>query len=179
MQKTLIGVVIGVAVVIGGYFLLKPKTTDSPANTTNDSVKVASTGNNETISELMKKGGAYKCTWSQEGYAGSSSQGTAYISGGMLKVEQNVKTVSTNMDNSFLSREGYVYNWSSVNPNLGSKVKIQENIGNLKPGVPSSSLGMYLAIYDQSSQIPGYDCKSWSVDASVFTPPANIKFVGN
>jgi len=159
--------------------LIKANTDNNSANSFKDEEKAVLGTNKMTALELMKQGGSYKCGWDQS-QNGSTSNIIVYIDGQMLRQEMKMKTPTIDIESSILVKDGYQYSWNSMTPGIATRTRMVENTGiYLKPNTPASSMEVTLAGLDEQAQAPGYSCQSWTADASIFTPPANVKFVGN
>lgn len=121
-----------------------------------------------TLSELTKRGGDHKCTFSHTTGVGTSS-GTVYISGTDMRgdfVTNVVQPTKTTVESHMIKSGEWVYTWSPMMP-MGFKSKATlENTGNDQSASQSFD-------YNQSLN---YDCKLWVKDPALFIPPSNITF---
>ncbi len=123
---------------------------------------------NGSVNELIARGGDYECNFSHTTDV-SDTIGTVFISGKKMRGDFNSSTkVGTNMkiESHMISDGEYLYNWSSSVP-MGFKVAIA------KTENATSTPGSSGLDYNQKLD---YDCKAWTVDASKFVIPAEIKF---
>ena len=169
MSKTLISVVIIVAVVVGGYFIVRQKngTPEKIGEESSESGSEATSGKKIPFSEFAKQGGSYKCEV-QQYLSDFENSGTVYFTEGKLRGDFSTVAEGKKMDSSIIMKDGYMYNWSSAAPQMGIKVKVSaEEQG----GTPSS--GDYSWNTDQ---VGDYDCDPWTVDNSKFELPSAVNF---
>ncbi len=174
MKKIIIGIV-AVGVIVGGYFVFVNKN----AGENSGEVKTDIQGKKMAFESFLKNDSrAYVCTVNQ--YVGDvESKGTVYIANGAegAKIsERNIrgefKTTVKNLevDTNFITKDGFSYTWSSMMPNVGYKVKVEEG----KTGdTNTNTSGTYS--FD-ATQIGDYDCKEWIVEPGKFAIPASVKF---
>ena len=161
MPKQLIGFVVVVLVIIGGYFMLKGDKEIKNEELGNANEEQSS-GKKMAFSDFLKQGGAYKCEITQ--YVGEvANSGTMYINGKNVKGEYTTVVEGMTINSSFISLDGYAYTWSSVSPGIGFKMKTGENNTN------------ETYAWDPS-QIGDYNCENWVVDAEKFEIPKDITF---
>lgn len=165
MKNIIIGIV-AVGVIIGGYFVFTNKNVEQ-----NDGeVKTETSGKKMAFSEFIKNGGSYQCTVSQN-VAETTSVGTVFIDGNQIKGEFSSTVQNMKIDTNFIMKDGFSYTWSSMMPNMGYKVKVE----NEKSGDTSTQTsGTYS--FD-ATQIGDYDCKEWIVEPGKFTLPSSVKFM--
>lgn len=161
MSKTTIGVIIGVVVLVGAYFLLT-----SNKGAENGPMNGKSQGGTEkkmAFSEFVKQGGSYKCSVVQA-LSDMENSGTVYFSGNMVSGEYNTVAEGRAITTYFIFRDGYSYTWSSFAPNTGFKVKEETD---------TETRGTYS--WD-ASQIGDYNCESWTPDQARFAVPTDVTF---
>lgn len=123
-----------------------------------------------TLLDLAKKGGDYKCTFSQSTSLGDST-GVVYISGKNIRgdfiSEVSIPSLSVveKVDTYMISDGESVYTWSSMSPD-GFKAPVAED----------SKTANNSNLNNPSMQQLDYKCVSWKVDESVFKIPNNITF---
>ena len=160
MNKTLMWVLVGVVVVAGGFYILKGDKSE-PTETVQEE-----TGKKMAFSEFIKQGGSYKCEVKQS-MDDFNTGGTVYISGGNIRGDFNTVAEGQTAQTSFILKDGFTYNWSSLAPNMGVKV----------PVAVDSETTVNSEVYSWSAnQIGDYDCEPWVADASMFIVPTNINF---
>ncbi|MFZ3012047.1 MAG: hypothetical protein WA060_03595 [Minisyncoccia bacterium] len=170
MSKKLIGLIVVVLVLIGGYFIFggnKDAENEEPGNT---NAEQQQTGKKMAFSEFLKQGGAYKCEVKQF-LSDFENSGTMYVSGKNLRGEFSTVAEGKTMLSSFISRDGYSYTWSSLAPGMGFKIKVAENTKTTDTTTDTS--GAYAWDADQ---IGDYNCENWVVDTAKFELPKDITF---
>ena len=121
------------------------------------------------FSEFIKRGGAYQCEINQL-VGGSQTQGTAYISGGMIRGEYQTQVQGMSISTNMILRDGYTYSWSSMMPTAGYKVKA------VATGGGDASTGTSGTYSFNAEQIGDYNCEPWAADAATFALPAGVTF---
>ena len=161
MNKTLMWVLVAVVVVAGGYYVLKGDNQPGENETTQEE-----TGKKMAFSEFIKQGGSYKCEVKQS-MNDFNSGGTVYISNGNIRGDFTTVAEGQTAQTSFMLKDGFTYNWSSLAPNMGVKV----------PVAVDSETTVNSEVYSWSAnQIGDYDCEPWVADAARFIVPTNINF---
>ena len=175
MSKTVIWSIVGVVVVVGGYFAFSGSKSDSEVAKTDAVEKTTAVTKTETagkkmaFADFVKNDGTYKCTVSQN-VSGVVSTGVVYMSGGMVSGLFNTKVQGMSIDSHFIMRDGYSYSWSSAAPTMGFKSKVNTTTGTTASG---SNAGQYSF---NSEQVGEYDCQPWTVDQTKFTIPTSVTF---
>lgn len=129
----------------------------------------APTGKRMAFSEFIKQGGSYKCTVRQD-VGGVQTEGTTYMSGGMIRGEYSTKVQGMDVNSTMIVRDGYTYSWTSMMPNTGFKVKVAANATGDTSAPTSGSYSF------NAEQIGDYNCEAWTADASKFTLPSGVTF---
>ncbi len=169
MQKQLIGLVVIVLVIVGGYFIFGEN--KEVNNEELGEVKEEQpAGKKMAFSQFLKQGGAYKCEILQS-MGDFTNSGTMYINGKTLRGEFSTVAEGIKMDSSFVSRDGYTYTWSSMTPGMGFKMKTIENIE-----VPDTNVDISGNYAWSADQVGDYNCENWVVDASKFETPKDVTF---
>ncbi len=175
MSKILIWVLAGAIILTGGYFTLKQRgsDTDAPEETALEPGNGGADNQPEpkkmAFSEFVKQGGSYKCSVKQY-LSDMDNQGTVYVSGEKMRGDFNTVAEGRPMETSFIFKDGYAYNWSSVLPNMGFKIKVEKNVEGNSTADESGTYSF------DTTQIGDYSCESWTVDESKFVPPQNVTF---
>jgi uncharacterized protein YxeA len=171
----IVGIVVVIAVAVGGYFFFGEDMMKRNANTitTENTGEETSTENTQSgkkmaFSELVKQGGSYKCTvnWNA---GGIDTQAIAYMSNGMLRNEANTNVAGFSVDTYIIVKDGYSYTWTSMTPNSGFKSKVTA-------GVSDTNTGTSGTFTFNAEQVGDYDCEAWSGDVSMFDLPAGVTF---
>ena len=115
--------------------------------------------------------GDYKCTVSQY-VQDIKSEGTVYLSSGMIRGEFTTQYNGQTIDSTFIVRDGYTYAWSSASKNMGFKVKAKTS-ASTEVSAGGNASGTYSFDLDQ---IGDYNCDAWVADETKFIPPTTITF---
>ncbi len=160
MNKTLMWVLIAGLILAGGYYVFKGGKSDL------NTVQQENTDKKMAFSEFVKQGGSYKCEVKQS-ESDFGTGGTVYISGGNVRGDFSTIAEGRTVQTSFLLKDGYSYNWSSISPNNGVKMLVPVD----------SETSVSSEVYSwNANQIGDYDCEPWTADASIFVVPTNINF---
>ena len=153
---------------LGGYFMFgKSKTPEKTTQTSQTPAKSAQPATNTTLAGLIAMGQNLRCTFSTNGASGASTKGTFYVSKGNVKGDITMKTPDGKESQMSIIRMGDTnYIWGSALP---TGIKMTLAIDKLTSGAQASQ-------YANVNQKTDYNCIPWNVDASLFTPPANVKF---
>ncbi len=172
--KVLIGLMLvtaGVLIIKGGVEkssedLVVEEAQDQDVVATTD---VSSEGKfNGSVKDLMARGGDHECSFTETNDM-SDSTGQVYISGSKIRGDFNttVKAVSDMKVESHMISDGeFVYTWSSMLP-TGMKMPVVES--------SSATTSTDSQTFDYNQKLD-YDCRPWTVDASKFVVPTEIKF---
>lgn len=172
MQKTIISLVILVAVVAGGYLVIKngkrtesvPTVDTEVSSQAQENTSESTAGKKMAFSEFIKQGGSYKCDVKQ--YMNDfENSGTVYISNGKISGEYSTVAEGMNIKSNFIISDGYSYGWSSALPNMGMKVKIVSNAD-----------GKGETYTWSADQVGDYNCEPWTPDESKFNIPTSVTF---
>ncbi len=136
MSKTLISVLVVGVIVVGGYFSINKdkggadtqKEVSTTGTETTDTTKPETAGKKMAFSEFIKNGGSYKCTVNQN-VNNTTTVGTTYIDGSMIRGEYNTKVSGMSIDSTMIVRDGYTYSWSSALPSMAFKAKVVASTG--------------------------------------------------
>lgn len=165
MSKTTWAWILVVVLVVGGYYTLKGSKSEPKENGT---VQGENTSKKMAFSEFVKQGGSYKCEVKQS-MNDFENSGTVYINGGNIRGEFTNIAEGKTINSSFISKDGYMYSWSSALPTMGFKMQV--NPTGTSTGADASGTYSWNA-----NQIGDYNCVAWTLDASKFELPAGITF---
>jgi hypothetical protein len=123
---------------------------------------------------LKNDKGSYVCTVAQD-VGGTQSSGTVYVSsviGETRKIRGEFSSTVQGMkiDTNFVMKDGFSYTWGSMMPQMGYKVKVQEQTGD----TTTATSGTYSF---NASQIGSYNCEDWKADNKMFDLPSSVKFM--
>ena len=179
MIKTFTWIIMAVVLVGVGYYVFNSDSVvkdevakvEDGENSNEEEVVNEPSGKKMSFGQFVKQGGSYKCTVNQyiSGDYNNMTQGTTYVSDGMVRGDYSSKVENLTVDSTVIVRDGYTYSWTSMAPSMGFKVKVVEGEGNTS----TATSGTYNWNADQ---IGDYDCDPWTVDMSKFTIPTNITF---
>ena len=164
----------------------KPAVAESPtltedtlltASTTLSSTTTSPTSATTTVkyskkipfAEFMSKGGSYTCDITQT-MANMTSTGKVYIHNGQVRVELAISLAGQSMTTTMVSRDGYMYTWTSSSPTKGYKTKIVDANAQTN-GTSTASTYTW-----NGSQVGDYTCTPWTVDSSMFDLPKTVTF---
>jgi hypothetical protein len=169
-NSKLVAVVIAIIILLGlgGYLLYgKSKAPQKVMQTTQAPVKSLTPATNTTLAGLMSLGQNLRCTFNTNSTTGASTNGTVYISKGNVRGDFTVKAKDGKQDQMSIIRVGDTnYIWGSALP---TGIKMTLALDKLTSGAQTSQ-------YSTVNQKTNYNCMPWSVDPSLFTPPASVKF---
>ncbi len=123
-----------------------------------------------SFQELMKKTGSYECTVKQA-VMGVTTEGKVSIKGDRMSAKFSSSVQGQVFETSTVTKDGYVYTWSSITPTTGFKTKIAATAAQ---GSTTAALSSSYA-WD-GKDIGAYSCVVANVSESVFTIPASITF---
>lgn len=173
MKPTYIALLIGLVVIVGGYFWVgsgnKDMAMEEGADAMmgrDDSMAQSDSEFSGSLQDLAKRGGDYKCTFTHDSDVAISS-GTVYISDDTVRGDFVSKTQGITAESHMIAKGGYTYTWSPLTP-TGFKAKVVEGEGD---GAAAMQGG-----YADMQQSYNYNCKQWSADSSLFEVPA-ITFI--
>lgn len=181
MSKTIIGVLVVMVIIVGGYFVMsKDKIKDSALTENTETVNTGAevttkeaeqpTGKKMAFSQFIEQdSGSYKCEVKQY-MSDFENSGTVYINKGNIRGDFSTVAEGRKIDSSFIQKDNYTYNWSSEAPNMGVKVAV---VTNTESNTDAQMQGTYS--WD-AKQIGDYTCEEWIVDESKFSIPTSVTF---
>lgn len=179
MSKNLVGILIGllVAVGAGGYLIMNKNSSNKQDSQTAQNPVAETPKVNEgtevqgSLQSLRSDGKARECTLSYSDGAGSGS-GTMHTDGkgrGRIKIDLVTERGNAGQSNTLISGDK-VYSWTTTDSGSFGFVFDTSTIQTQNTGSPTTS----------STATAGKDfslkCKDWSVNESVLTVPADVKF---
>jgi len=181
MSKLLIGglALLGIVVVGAGAYLITNKTSETPTNETSSGENMEMTGSSDftgNITDLLSLGGNMQCTFSSmDTDVGSSVSGMFYIAdnGNKVNGDFTVDPGEGDVMQGHVIRDGqYNYVWTSA-MDTGFKFEISEESNSLFGDIAEEE-ATDTGIND-NTQVD-FDCDNWTVDNSMFVPPAGVEF---
>ncbi len=170
-KQAIIGIVAAVIILVGavGVYFFTQKNKETQPNTTTATQETNEESSLESdLTSILKSGKTQQCTFIYADESGNSTNGTAYIAGDQMRT--NV-TSATNGKSStiYVIRNGDDnYIWGSDFPN-NTGLKMTLSIEEYASNEDSKK-------YFDPNLKADYKCKDWTVDSTMFSLPANIKF---
>lgn len=164
MNTKIVGVVVAIIFlfVAGGLYLSQNK----PVTKTNTSPTPTKTENKSTsLMDLLTLNKPQRCTFSTK-TADTLTEGTVYIS--EKKIRQDFKSTTKGKveEMSMIITNNTSYIWGT---SLPTGIKMTLSLDEVAKNTQASQ-------YVNPNAKVAYNCMPWNTDASLFTPPANIKF---
>jgi hypothetical protein len=122
-----------------------------------------------SFQELMKKTGSYECTVKQS-VMGVTTEGKVSIKGDKVSAKFSSRVQGQVFETSMITKDGYVYTWSSVAPTTGIKTKITA------PAAQGTTTALSASYAWDGKDIGSYSCVVANIAESTFTIPAPITF---
>ncbi len=166
MNKTVIGIAVGVVVVAGvGWYVYSGMGGDRMMM-----ADVSSQNERGSMKELMSRASS-KCTVSNS-TANSESNGTVYVGQGKMRGDFTSVTKSPDMtiESHMISDGDFIYTWSDA---MAQGVKIPVASANMS-GQPNAPKSEQVELYNAEV---AYDCEPWRVDETQFEIPSSVTFV--
>lgn len=172
MNSKIIGVIVAVIILLalGGYFIFgKNKAPEKMAQTSQTPAKTSASATNTTLAGLLAMGQNQRCTFSTNSTTGGTTNGTFYVSKGNVRGDMTMKASNGKEDQMSIIRMGDTnYIWGSALP---TGIKMTLSLDKITQGANANA-----SQYSSINQKADFNCVPWSVDSSLFTPPANVKF---
>lgn len=179
-MKLAVGVVVALIVAVVGVLLLTPeKGEDSAKLSVNTNERMKGTG---VLSELFSNGDSLVCNYTTSDDSGMTNEGTMYFDAATERFQvRNKMTDQTGTYNSGVLNDGVtMYTWAESSAGVIAFAVPAEQETDVDteadfqadPDFPTDATEP-----DALSAEVVYDCVSWNVDESVFTPPENVTFV--
>ena len=154
----------------GGFFIYsKNKAQTAPASqTATVSATPSSNSATQSLANILGGGGNKKCTFSEAGTTGGSTNGTIFVSGTNVHGDFTITTSSGKTETDHIIRIGdQNYIWGDSFP---SGIKMTMSLQQFANNQQTSQTF-------NTNQKANFNCGGWSVDASMFTPPASVHFM--
>lgn len=170
MKKVILGVIVLLVLLVGGVLLNWPKPTSEVADSTAAKnlaeIQTNSTTEKTSLKSLLAMNKSQKCTFDVE-----ASSGTSYISSGKMRGDFTAKTGGSTGTTHMIVDGQTSYVWMDGQTS-GYKMDFSAMQSNSMKGDVNNTGQVNV---DPNRDI-NYSCTNWSVDSSVFTLPANVKF---
>jgi hypothetical protein len=165
-KKVIIGAVILIVLILGGYFLLGRKPASPSTSPTGTGQPQAAT----SLRDLIAKGISQSCT-----YSTNNSYGTLDLADGKIRGDFNVTTTDANNQTKTLVSHMIImdntnYLWTE-GTKTGIKMAFDQNAtpAPVTSNTPTNSF--------DANALNNYKCSPWVADATMFTLPAGISFM--
>ncbi len=172
-NKIIIGVVV-VAIALGLFFFFKKA--DAPSSVVSDTPAEEEKSVARSLRELIAGGQSQKCTFTNT-VENSTSEGTVYLSGNKMRGDFTsrvttpvVKTVASHM----ITDGTEMRVWTDGEA-MGFLMDISAQT-DVKTGDTPTTETSYESPVDLDDTDTSYNCEPWRADASLFVPPASVKF---
>ena len=164
-------IAIAVAAIIlllgGDLFLYSKNSSPNSTPTQKATVSPTTTSQNGSLLDILASGQNKKCNFDVKSSSGADTKGTFYISGTKVRGSLNI-TTNGKLDTMNILRDGDTnYMWGSALP-TGIKMTLSANDFAENINTQTSTTNP-----DQKMDLK---CVSWTVDQSLFTVPADVKF---
>ncbi|MCR4263996.1 MAG: hypothetical protein NUV98_04750 [Candidatus Roizmanbacteria bacterium] len=168
----LIALIAGGVLVLGVaafFFMNRESVSDTMPGSNPPSNSKTSANQPQSLRALMQLGSNQTCTFSD---TESQSEGTVYIAGGNVRGDFSSELTDSEMVSHMIVTDETMYMWvdgqtSGFKMSLTELEEAQDDTALNEQNSPKS--------VDIDKQID-YECSSWRVENSVFTPPSTIEF---
>ena len=166
-NKILLAVAIILVIVLGGAaFIMSKNSSKTPSSApVVQTEKPAS--NQKTLKNLISSGQAQKCTFKDKS-ASVNVEGTTYVASGKMREDFNSVVGEKNIMMHMIVNDKTSYTWMD-----GQTTGYKMVFDPAKMGAPTGSQQSQSV---DINKVIDYNCSGWTVDGSMFTPPANVKF---
>ncbi|MEK7501952.1 MAG: hypothetical protein AAB609_00335 [Patescibacteria group bacterium] len=158
------GAIILVIVLGGAAFIMSRNSSKAPISTqvTQNEKPVS---NQKSLKDLIESGQAQKCTFKDKS-ASVNVEGTTYVASGKMRGDFNSAVGEKNIMMHMIVNDKTSYTWMD-GQTTGYKMVFD-------PAKMEAPAGSQQSV--DVNKVIDYNCSNWTVDSSVFTPPANVKF---
>lgn len=165
MNSKIIGVIAALIILLlaGGAYFLSQNKSSTQTNQSITPTKAAS--KSSSLLDLLSLGGNQRCSF-KSSTSKTSTEGTIYISGGKIRADFKTTIEGKVQEMSMIRDADMNYIWG---PSLPSGIKMKISLDELSK---NQQAGQFVNTSDKLN----YSCLPWATDASLFTPPANVKF---
>ncbi|MBI4037992.1 hypothetical protein HY382_03035 [Candidatus Curtissbacteria bacterium] len=162
-------IAIVIAILVGGYLVMNKKSPSTSQPTTTQEQTAEDEGIVKgSIKSLLSGGKNVTCSVKYP-MGDSAYEGKVFVAGSKMRGDFTTAVEGKTMESHMISDGTYTYSWASGMPQ-GVKMKMDETQTQASPVAGQSQQ------LDVEKQVD-MNCSNWSVDNSVFTPPADIKFM--
>lgn len=170
-KQAIIGIAAAVIILVGavGVYFFTQKNKEIQPNTTTATQKTNEESSMESdLTSILKSGKTQQCTFSYTDEKENTTSGNAYMTGSQMRTDVN-SSVNGKSSSIYVIRNGDDnYIWGSDFPN-NTGLKMTLSIEEYASNEDSKK-------YFDPNLKADYKCKDWTVDSTMFSLPANIKF---
>lgn len=170
-KQVVVGLVAAAVIILGAGFVYlfdKAKPATQPNSTVATQITPAKSSVAGTVADIFKTSKDEKCTFDSK-TSDSETKGTIYATQnkdyGTFALTSSGKTTT----NYVIRNANSFYIWGG---SLPTGIKMTMSVDDLAKNISSSQ---YSGSFNANQKVD-YNCTNWTVDESLFTPPANIKF---
>lgn len=156
-KKVVAIVIILLLLLLGGYFYM----TKGKRGGTGTGTETQSSASS-SLKDLLTKGVAQSCTFSNEG-----SAGTVYVAGGKMRGDFDSVTEGKTVKSHMIVDGNTSYIWMD-GEKTGFKMSFDPSAQTTGSAAPAGG-------FDANASM-NYKCGAWITDSSQFTPPSNVTF---
>lgn len=171
-KNVLIGIITAVVLVGGGVaFMMSQSADDNNAATNNTSTtnqEAEVTSELASLNELLTRNENTSCTFSHTDDAGMRTNGTAYFSNQRMRVSFTTTSEQETTSGNMLRDAEAMYVWED-----GKQEGFKMSLSSFEDTQQSSNNDTSSVDQDQDYNV---ECRSWSVDESLLTPPSDVTF---
>ena len=180
-QNIIIAVIVLVALGAGAWWVISDPVGDAarsaveqapsvtPSERVSDEEREALPSGTGRLMELFQQGKSMECTFTYHDEDGSG-EGTGFFDGERMRVSAMYEQEGMRFVSNIISDDTMMYVWGeSPQGDFALKMAVtEEDMMDIDDDLEDAT------VLDEEVE---YDCREWSVDRSVFNPPANIQFM--
>lgn len=159
------GAIILVIVLGGAAFIMSKNSSKAPVSTQVIQNEKPAASNQKSLKDLIESGQAQKCTFKDKS-ASVNVEGTTYVASGKMRGDFNSAVGENNIMMHMIVNDKTSYTWMD-GQTTGYKMVFD-------PANMAAPTGSQQSV--DINKVIDYNCSNWTVDSSVFTPPADVKF---
>jgi len=159
------GVILIIALIGAGAFFMMSKSQNSTADTMKpvDGIESTQSTSKASIKSLLGEGKNVACTIT---YPDAKGSGKVYVADAKMRGDFSFPSGGGEMKTSMIQDGEYMYSWSGAQ---GTKM----NISQVATAFPTTDTPTTQTDLDVAVDM---DCDNWSVDATMFVVPADVRF---
>lgn len=163
-RRILVGIAVIALIGTGGAYAAfnRSKSQTPPETQQNSPVPAAATNTPKTLKELMSAG-SQKCDF-KDSESGANIEGTVFAGNNKVRGDFSTTIDGQKTTGHMIVDEKTMYTWVD-NPKVGFKASVDANQAQTSANQQ----------FDPNKKLD-FRCSNWSIDASVFVLPADIKF---